>query len=215
MKRPDGIINEVRDCSFFLTAALIRLIGVGIFNAFFNIYFIENGSSENFLGVFLAVGNAAMALASYPIGVLIDRISKKKLLILVYADQSRLLRRSNISDQPCGPACHFRHFRYILYRFRQCNRAVPVRLFGNRRESQLVRYLSNRSYYRGYGRRRISRKASIGRLRRPGNPDPLAGSRRDFNHPAVTHALPAAYAVIRPGREKSVPNSGFRSRRIP
>ncbi len=82
MKRPDGIINEFRDCSFFLTAALIRLIGVGIFNAFFNIYFIENGSSENFLGVFLAVGNAAMALASYPIGVLIDRISKKKLLIL-------------------------------------------------------------------------------------------------------------------------------------
>lgn len=82
MKKPSGIINEVRDCSLFLTAALIRLVGVGIFNAFFNIYFIENGSSENFLGIFLAVGNAAMALASYPIGVLIDRFSKKKLLIL-------------------------------------------------------------------------------------------------------------------------------------
>ena len=77
--------SERRSLHLFFISSSIRLIGTGIFNALFNIYFLESGFTESFLGIFLAIGNIAMAIASYPSGILIDRFSKKTLMLLFTA----------------------------------------------------------------------------------------------------------------------------------
>lgn len=77
--------SERRSLHLFFISSSIRLIGTGIFNTLFNIYFLESGFTESFLGLFLATGNIAMAIASYPSGILIDRFSKKTLMLLFTA----------------------------------------------------------------------------------------------------------------------------------
>lgn len=66
----------------FNIAFIMRMVGIGIFNTLFNIYVSESTFSSNFLGLFLSVGNLSMALFSIPAGILIDKYSKKNLIIL-------------------------------------------------------------------------------------------------------------------------------------
>ena len=77
--------SERRSLHLFFISSSIRLIGTGIFNTLFNIYFLESGFTESFLGLFLATGNIAMAISSYPSEILIDRFSKKTLMLLFTA----------------------------------------------------------------------------------------------------------------------------------
>lgn len=76
------MILERRSCYLFFISSSIRLIGIGIFNTLFNIYFIDSGFQESFLGIFLAIGNISMAISSYPIGIIIDKFPKKNLMTL-------------------------------------------------------------------------------------------------------------------------------------
>ncbi len=76
------ILNFNRNINFYFFSKILMNIALGIFLVLFNLYIINVGISEKFLGLFLAVGNLAMAAGSIPVGVLIDRFSKKKILII-------------------------------------------------------------------------------------------------------------------------------------
>ncbi len=71
--------------NFYLyTASFIaRNVATGAFLAIFNLYMVETHLSENFLGLFLSVGNMAMCLAGIPIGVLCDRYLRYKKQFLI------------------------------------------------------------------------------------------------------------------------------------
>ena len=71
-----------RDYCVFNMSFVLRAVGMGLFTAIFNIYVLStNNFSEAFLEKFLSIGNLSMAIFSYFIGALIDKFSKKKLMI--------------------------------------------------------------------------------------------------------------------------------------
>ncbi|AZR74047.1 hypothetical protein BBF96_11965 [Anoxybacter fermentans] len=77
-----NIIIYKRNSFLYFCSAFLRYMALGIFFVLFNLYIIRIGVSEKFLGLFLAVGNLTMALGSIPAGIIIDRFSKKSVLIL-------------------------------------------------------------------------------------------------------------------------------------
>ncbi len=72
-----------KDYYIFNISYILRTVGFGIFVSLFNLYILSiNNFSEYFLEVFLAIGNLSMAVTSYFVGVLIDKYSKKRLMII-------------------------------------------------------------------------------------------------------------------------------------
>lgn len=70
-----------KDYYIFNVSFVLRTIGLGIFTTLFNLYILStNYFTENFLEVFLSIGNLSMAISSYFVGILIDKYSKRKLM---------------------------------------------------------------------------------------------------------------------------------------
>lgn len=72
-----------KDYYIFNISFVLRAVGFGIFSALFNLYVLSiDNYPDNFLEIFLSIGNLSMAISSYFIGILIDKYSKRKLLIV-------------------------------------------------------------------------------------------------------------------------------------
>lgn len=74
--------GEIKNYIYFCTSVFLRYFSVGVFFVLFNLYISELSMPSYFLGLFLAIGNLSMAVGSMPMGVLIDKYSKKKLMII-------------------------------------------------------------------------------------------------------------------------------------
>ncbi|UCH94944.1 MAG: MFS transporter [Candidatus Aminicenantes bacterium] len=64
----------------FYSSIFLRNISIGIFFVLFNLYIVERDFPKNFLGMFLAVGNFAMAFGGIPAGIIIDKYNKNRVL---------------------------------------------------------------------------------------------------------------------------------------
>jgi MFS family permease len=62
-----------RDIHLFLVYALISYLGIGVFALMFNLYLVELGYDEGFIGAFNAVYTLSMGLTCLGIGFLINR----------------------------------------------------------------------------------------------------------------------------------------------
>jgi MFS family permease len=68
-----GLRAYSRDIKFFLAYTLIANIGVGVFILIFNLYLVQLGLREDFIGRFNAISTLAMAGIALMIGYLINR----------------------------------------------------------------------------------------------------------------------------------------------
>jgi MFS family permease len=67
------IVECGRDIHLFLVYALISYLGIGVFALMFNLYLVELGYDEGFIGAFNAVYTLSMGLTCLGIGFLINR----------------------------------------------------------------------------------------------------------------------------------------------
>lgn len=68
-----GIRSYSRDIKLFLLYSLIANVGVGVFMLIFNLYLIQLGLAEDFIGRFNAFSTLAMGAVALSIGFLINR----------------------------------------------------------------------------------------------------------------------------------------------
>lgn len=68
-----GIRNHRRDVKLFLLYSLASNVGIGVFMLLFNLYLVELGYREDYIGRFNAVNTLAMAVVALSIGWLINR----------------------------------------------------------------------------------------------------------------------------------------------
>lgn len=81
-KTPHSVIRSFnRPARLFLVATLINGIVFSIWWLFFNFYILELGFSLEYLGLVTSVTSAAALLLGIPLGVLSDRIGRKKAMI--------------------------------------------------------------------------------------------------------------------------------------
>jgi predicted MFS family arabinose efflux permease len=77
------IVREFSDNARLVLYALL-LIGIsyGSFTTLFNLYILELGYDEAFLGILIGISAAGAAIASVPCGLLVDRIGARRGLLL-------------------------------------------------------------------------------------------------------------------------------------
>ena len=81
-KTPHSVIRSFnRPARLFLVATLINGIVFSIWWLFFNFYILELGFSREYLGLVTSATSAAALLLGIPLGVLSDRIGRKKAMI--------------------------------------------------------------------------------------------------------------------------------------
>ena len=81
-KTPHSVIRSFnRSARLFLVATLINGIVFSIWWLFFNFYILELGFSREYLGLVTSATSAAALLLGIPLGVLSDRIGRKKAMI--------------------------------------------------------------------------------------------------------------------------------------
>ena len=81
-KTPHSVIRSFnRSARLFLVATLINGIVFSIWWLFFNFYILELGFNREYLGLVTSATSAAALLLGIPLGILSDRIGRKKAMI--------------------------------------------------------------------------------------------------------------------------------------
>ncbi|RLI59409.1 MAG: hypothetical protein DRO93_08460 [Candidatus Thorarchaeota archaeon] len=84
--RPAGYISKIRgfnrDAKLYIVSSVATSIAFGISQVIFNLYLIEVGFSEDFIGFFLSVSLFATAGIAIVAGSLTDRTSRKRVVLL-------------------------------------------------------------------------------------------------------------------------------------
>ncbi|NLI63079.1 MAG: MFS transporter [Methanosarcinaceae archaeon] len=70
------------NAKLFLIFVFLTSLSLGVYQVIFNLYIIELGFSERFLGIILALTALGTALFSFPSAILCDRIGRKNTLLL-------------------------------------------------------------------------------------------------------------------------------------
>lgn len=70
-----------RNVRLFIMRSIILSVYQGIYDVIFNLYILDLGFHEDFLGLMLSVNLLASSIASVPAGVLCDRFNKRKMMI--------------------------------------------------------------------------------------------------------------------------------------
>jgi MFS family permease len=71
-----------RPARLYLLAEFLAWTGHGIFGVLFNLYLVEGGHKESFVGTAISVNALGLALAALPAGVLADRWGRRRCLML-------------------------------------------------------------------------------------------------------------------------------------
>lgn len=71
-----------RNAYLFLCNNFLAGMGVGIFGLLYNLYLVQLGHREDFIGQFASLGTVAMGLCSIPAGLLADRVGCRRVLVL-------------------------------------------------------------------------------------------------------------------------------------
>ncbi len=71
-----------RNVRLFIVRSVILSVYQGIYDVIFNLYILDMGFHEDFLGLFLSVSLLASSIASVPAGILCDRFDKRKMMIV-------------------------------------------------------------------------------------------------------------------------------------
>ncbi len=77
-----GIAAYERDIKLFLAYSLFSNIGIGVFMLLLNLYLVELGYNESFIGAFQSANTLAMAVVSVSLGVLINRFGVWKVVTI-------------------------------------------------------------------------------------------------------------------------------------
>ncbi|BAI62720.1 MFS transporter [Methanocella paludicola SANAE] len=75
-----GILQ--RNVRLFIIRSFILSVYTGIYDVIFNLYILDLGFHEDFLGTMLAVSLLTSSIASVPAGILCDRFNKRKMMLL-------------------------------------------------------------------------------------------------------------------------------------
>lgn len=79
----------------FLLATLLTWAAHGVSSVLFNLYLIEGGFRESFVGRVVSLGGLGMALAALPAGMLADRWGRRRTLVLgAFVEGSAMLLRA-------------------------------------------------------------------------------------------------------------------------
>ncbi len=70
-----------RDARLYIAVSATSSLSFGISNVIFNLYMVEAGFGEDFLGFFLSISMFATALVAIPAGLFTDRASRKKIVV--------------------------------------------------------------------------------------------------------------------------------------
>ena len=65
----------------YLTAELLAWTGNGVFQVLFNLYLVQGGFKESFVGRAVSLNALGLALAALPAGVLADRWGRRRCLL--------------------------------------------------------------------------------------------------------------------------------------
>ncbi|MCF2136743.1 MAG: MFS transporter [Candidatus Thorarchaeota archaeon] len=81
-----GYLDKVRkfrrDARLYILTGMMTAFSFGISNVIFNLYFLEVGFGEDFIGFFLSISLFASSGIALIAGVLSDRVSRKKMVII-------------------------------------------------------------------------------------------------------------------------------------
>ncbi|MHA1771873.1 MAG: MFS transporter [Candidatus Thorarchaeota archaeon] len=81
-----GYLDKVRkfrrDARLFILTGMMTAFSFGISNVIFNLYFLEVGFGEDFIGFFLSISLFASSGIALIAGILSDRVSRKKTVIV-------------------------------------------------------------------------------------------------------------------------------------
>ena len=67
-----------RNAKLFLLSHASTQICLGVSSTILNVYFLKMGFSKSYIGTYMAMGTLAAAIAAIPIGVIADRVGRKK-----------------------------------------------------------------------------------------------------------------------------------------
>jgi len=70
-----------RNVRLFIVRSFILSVYTGIYDVIFNLYILDMGFHEGFLGTMLAINMLTASIASVPAGILCDRFNKRKLML--------------------------------------------------------------------------------------------------------------------------------------
>ena len=73
-----------RNIKLYLISILIFNLGLGAFQADFNLYILSMGMQPDFLGVILSLTPLVEALASIPLGFAAEKVGFKRTLVVIY-----------------------------------------------------------------------------------------------------------------------------------
>jgi MFS family permease len=71
-----------RDARLYIAVSATSSLSFGISNVIFNLYMVEAGFGEDFLGFFLSISMFATAVVAIPAGLFTDRASRKKIVVV-------------------------------------------------------------------------------------------------------------------------------------
>lgn len=69
-----GVMAHSRDIKLFLLYSLISNVGIGVFTLLYNLYLVQLGHEEDYIGRWNAVNTLAMAVVALAMGALINRL---------------------------------------------------------------------------------------------------------------------------------------------
>ena len=87
-----------RPARFYLSAEFLMWTAHGVFGVLFNLYLVEAGFPESFVGRSIAMTAAGLALAALPAGVLAERWGRRRSLVLgtILEGLGHVLRASTV-----------------------------------------------------------------------------------------------------------------------
>lgn len=68
-----GVLAHSRDIKLFLLYSLISNVGIGVFTLLYNLYLVQLGHAEDYIGRWNSVNTLAMAIVALAMGMLINR----------------------------------------------------------------------------------------------------------------------------------------------
>lgn len=68
-----GVMAHSRDIKLFLVYSLVANIGIGVFTLLYNLYLVQLGHAEDYIGRWNSVNTLAMAVVALAMGVIINR----------------------------------------------------------------------------------------------------------------------------------------------
>jgi len=71
-----------RNARLFLSATVLNGFTLGIWMVLFNLYLLDLGFREDFIGYMFLLGGLAAGLAAFPVGIMSDKIGRKKSLLI-------------------------------------------------------------------------------------------------------------------------------------